>query len=221
MVVLFRSESFKEDKDVILSRLRIYKSKEDTKSDEIEFERSTRDRRKSSRSDDSGNEVATDSLDEDNSASLKLVQSTLNQTDKLNISDGSVSSTCGVKKESTKPMTESLKCRAAIFELNQRVHTTDLNRNNNRSSINETKQQQTEKKYAKIVQENKSNNVYGRRGVQEKKVNDEEDVDFIRNKRRDQNVLKEEKRRHTYETRERESETERLRRLSLENRSPR
>lgn len=212
--VFCRSESFKEDKDVLLSRLRIFKTKDDPKLEINEQENvMTRYRRKSSRSDDSGNDVAADSLEEDNSQNLKLVQNTLNQT-------SSSSSSSGLKKETNnKPMVDSLKCRAAIFELNQRVHTTDLNRNNNRSSTNETKQQQqqqTDKNYAKIVQDNK----YGRRVQDNKKTNDD-DVDFIRNKRREGSLMKEEKRRHTFETRERESETERLRRLSLENRSPR
>lgn len=45
--------------------------------------------------------------------------------------------------------------------------------------------------------------------------------DFVRNRRRDDDYLKSERRRHTYESRERETESERVRRVSLENRSPR
>lgn len=51
---------------------------------------------------------------------------------------------------------------------------------------------------------------------------DLKDLDFIRHRRRDDDILKDERRRHTYETRERESDAERLRRISLESRnSPR
>jgi len=48
---------------------------------------------------------------------------------------------------------------------------------------------------------------------------DLKDLEFIRHRRRDEGGQKEEKRRHTYETRERENDAERLKRTSLETRS--
>lgn len=130
----YRSESFKEDKDVLLSRLKVFKKNCDESSEvqsrledlSIKVRRSRRNRDE----DVVPSDVTSDSLDDEN---------------------------------------KSFRTRAAMFE----------------------------------------------------KRNDEPVEDFIRDKRRNDDVLKAERRRHTYDSRERETELDRVRRISLENKSPR
>lgn len=112
------------------------------------------------------------------------------------------SSTCNKSKTDIK--SDSLKSRAAKFEeVSQRL-STDYNKNNKMSKTN----------YASPT------NLQTKK-VQECRNNFEKDDDFIRAKQDDEN-LKVERRRHTYESRERESTAERMKRISLDTKtSPR
>lgn len=120
-------------------------------------------------------------------------------------------------KKDIKPMTESLKSRAAIFEQNaQKVApAAPLISNKTRTFRDQTKQTDL---FAKNLQDTRDK-IYGKTDAQQN-LDEFKDLDFIRNKRTENLLLKEERRRHTYDTREREPETERLRRISLESRSP-
>ncbi|KAJ8968901.1 hypothetical protein NQ314_002042 [Rhamnusium bicolor] len=169
--------------------------------------------RKSARSDESV-DIASDSLEED-PPQLKQTHKAVNAI----VSKEIASHVENILKKETKPMKESLKSRAAIFEQNnQRISApADLRVSKNRSSFRE-QTKQTDMNYAKNLQGTREK-MYGRIDKKEN-FEDFKDLDFIRNKRRDDDLPKEERRRHTFDSRERETESERLRRISLENRSP-
>ncbi|KAL3270582.1 hypothetical protein HHI36_021119 [Cryptolaemus montrouzieri] len=172
----YRTESFKEDKDVLLSKLKIYKSpnKEDSQ-ENIDFYSSlTRTRRKSARSDDSVN------LDEP-----KTPPDEKNNQDNL---------------QTVKP--NSLKARAAVFERNSNGSPSKLPKPCKKPGhVATTKDNRT-------AELNAADKVF-------------RDGGFVL-RSRTEDVYKNERRRHTYESRERESEAElRLRRGSLEHHSPR
>lgn len=146
----------------------------------------------------------------------------MNQTNRKESSDV-------LPKKEAKPMTESLKSRAAIFEQNsQRITpptTLSINKTSGRfpQSTAVKGESQTIKQtelYAKNYSTQETANNSHKEKMEEKKesVDDLKDLDFIRNKRGDS--MREEKRRHTYETREREIEADRFRRISLESKSP-
>lgn len=131
-----------------------------------------------------------------------------------------------VKKEA-KPMTESLKSRAAIFEQNSQRITppNSLNINKTTSRFPPFRDQTTKQTdlYAKNPSQETTNStmkekMYGVIETTKESFDDLKDLDFIRNKRGDS--MREERRRHTYETRERELEADRFRRISLESKSP-
>ncbi|XP_018571914.1 GTPase-activating protein CdGAPr isoform X2 [Anoplophora glabripennis] len=209
----YRSESFKEDKEVLLTRLRIYKHKDDNidpPKPTANTDKPPHGRRRSTHSNEDSAEMAADSLEED-SSSTKQSKNALEAKENQNHVDN-------FKKE-TKPMKESLKSRAAIFEQNnQRISApADLRSSKNRSSFREPTKQ-TDTIYAKNLLETREK-VYGRTDKKEN-FDDLKDLDFIRPKRKDDDFSKEERRRHTFDSRERETESDRLRRISLENRSP-
>lgn len=209
----FRSESFKEDKEVLLNRLRIYKHKDDNVDQQkptIDTDKPPRSRRRSTHSNEDSTEMAADSLEED-ASNIKLVKNAPEIKENQNHVDN-------FKKE-TKPMKENLKSLAAIFEQNNQriVVPTDLSSSKIRSSFRE-QTKQTDTNYAKNLQETREK-MYGRMDKKEN-FDDLKDLDFIRHKRREDDFPKEERRRHTYDSRERETESDRLRRISLENRSP-
>ncbi|KAJ8974506.1 hypothetical protein NQ317_012997 [Molorchus minor] len=210
----YRSESFKEDKDVLMNRLRIFKQKDETVDipKPLETDHLPRSRRRSHRNSDDSGEITIDSLDED---SINISKSTNNSPapkEDTNPLDAML-------KKEMKPMKESLKSRAAIFEQNnQRISApADLRSGKNRSSFRE-QTNQTDINYAKNIQATREK-IYGK--LEKNDVIDLKDLDFIRSKRRDDDLLKEERRRHTYDSRERESETDRSRRISVDSRSPR
>ncbi|KAG5877665.1 hypothetical protein JTB14_015625 [Gonioctena quinquepunctata] len=205
----YRSESFKEDKEVLLTRLRIFKQKDENNieiSKPTEMERPPRSRRRSSRSEDGDNQ---DSTSKEEPTISKPTTNPVITKDDPNITEN-------LKKE-IKPMKESLKSRAAIFEQNSQKPQppTTLIINKNRSSFRDSIK--PTESYAKTFQDTHEK-IYGRIDRKES-PDDLKELDFIRNKRED--FLKEDRRRHTFDTRERESEAERLRRISLESRSPR
>ncbi|CAH1115331.1 unnamed protein product [Psylliodes chrysocephalus] len=252
----YRSESFKENKEVLLTRLRIFKPKEETT--EIlktpESDRPPRNRRRSFRSEDSDNQeqsslrleeptkpVSQEHVEDNsrlegvansqpatNSATISTEEDVKHNTKAEEYSKPSLKFEEFSKAKQTqespkedrsppisKPMTESLKSRAAIFEQNSHKMSppTSLIIHKPRS----IKQSDT---FGKNVLQDSREKTYGR--IERKQSLEEElkDLEFIRTKNRDADILKD--RRHTYDTRERESEAERMRRISLDNnRSPR
>ncbi|XP_049824860.1 GTPase-activating protein CdGAPr isoform X4 [Aethina tumida] len=182
----YRSESFKEDKDVVLSKLRLHKTRDDTPvPQKLEVgDRPPRSRRKSYKEET----APTDSLEEDTSS--------VTSEDKPKTVEKP-------KEERVAKVTESLKSRAAIFEQQNNQKQGDLNKNL-RGSMRDKQ------------------DVVGRIVGQEKKVDKGELLkeDFIRHRNRDDDILKQERRRHTYDSRERETEMDRLKRVSVESRSP-
>lgn len=208
----------------MLTRLRIYKTKDDP-NEQIKFtspdssERPPRYRRKSTRSDENV-EVVSDSgilKEEANPKSdTDLIPKVANQISKE--SDN-------VVKKEAKPMTESLKSRAAIFEQNSQKITPPnslhINKTSTRFPFRDQNTKQTDL-YAKNSSHETTNSMNKERmyGVIDTKesLDDLKDLDFIRNKRGDS--MRDERRRHTYETRERELEVDRFKRISLESRSP-
>ncbi|XP_072378519.1 uncharacterized protein CdGAPr isoform X1 [Diabrotica undecimpunctata] len=240
----FRSESFKEDKEVLLTRLRIYKPREDppevTKVPEAD--RLPRSRRRSSRSEDSDTQEPITKLEDTSKQDVENIKPVLrlDETSKLSLR---LEETNKQKENLNEPITppiekpkaikDSLKSRAAIFEQNSQkaVPPSSL-------IINKTRPLKQTDSYAKNVQDSREKTsslldsrdkpynslenrekTYGR--IDKKESLDEElkDLDFIRNKRRDMDVLRE--KRHTFDSRERETEADRLRRISLDSRSPR
>lgn len=232
---VFRSESFKEDKEILLTRLRIYKTKDDP-SDQNKSpdssEKPPRYRRKSTRSDDSVEAVSENAIPPTKESSKTKSSTDLPTTKPA--ANHTVRET-EVKKE-TKPMTESLKSRAAIFEQNtQRViqppNSLHINktaaarfpsRDQTTTTTTTTTTKQTDL-YAKnsshetTYSTTNKEKMYGVNDTKES-FDDLKDLDFIRNKRGDSK--RDEHRRHTYETRERELEADRFKRISLESRSP-
>ncbi|XP_060532986.1 GTPase-activating protein CdGAPr isoform X3 [Cylas formicarius] len=199
VVLVKSSESFKEDKDVLLSRLKIYKGKEETSEagqapDPALSERSYRIRRKSTRSE---SEVIVPSEKSKNNAATPLKGSL---TDIAGRDERSASAI-----EPAKPAPGSLKIKAAIFEQqNQKSQPVMMDYGKHRTSAREKNEDTDQQKVSK--------------GAADETL---KGLDFIRHKRREDEVAREERRRHTYETRERETEMDRLRRVSLESRSPR
>ncbi|ENN71619.1 hypothetical protein YQE_11718, partial [Dendroctonus ponderosae] len=240
----YRSESFREDKDVLLSRLKIYKGKEDSVEalNMAEEEKPSRSRRKSTKSEsESMNETRMSEERARNSSSSSpgktinpskaIAPSPARSLSSLTTTVPSRSPSESRHKEEQKPppMVNSLKVRAAIFE--QQNHksipiTVDLPRSN-RSSLRGEKN-----KFARNSLEREKTGKLEHNSIIDDKPGlissddvpgDLKDLDFIRQKRRDDDILlKEERRRHTFETRERETELDRIRRTSLETKgSPR
>ncbi|XP_074041891.1 GTPase-activating protein CdGAPr isoform X2 [Leptinotarsa decemlineata] len=206
----YRTESFKEDKEVLLTRLRIFKQKEETAElpKPVELERPPRCRRRSSRSEDGENQESSSKVEEPTNTKA-IISSAAIKDDPI---------ATEIFKKDIKPMKESLKSRAAIFEQNSQKPQppTTLIINKNRSSFRDmTKQTDSNAKNFQDTREK----IHGRIDKKES-LDDLKDLDFIRNKK-DSEFMREERRRHTFDSRERESEAERLRRISLENRSPR
>lgn len=168
----YRTESFKEDKDTILSRLKIHKPAKDetVPSDPEPTERS----RKSSRNDDIV--IKPDLTDLPSLDSLEPVE--INHE----------------AKKDAFPKSTSLKARAAVFE------------NNAKTSPN------------RLPKATKPPNKFP--PVRDAKVTEINDGDVVLRKKIIE-PLKSERKRHTYEPRERETETERIRRVSADNKSPR
>lgn len=198
---------------MLLTRLRIYKHKDDNIDQQksmFDSDKPPRSHRKSTHSNEDSTELAADSLEEDVS-NVKQVKNPLEIKGHQNHLDN-------FKKE-TKPLKENLKSLAAIFEQNnQRIFVpADLKSSKIRSSFREPIKQ-TDTNYAKNLQETREK-MYGRMDKKEN-CDDLKDLDFIRHKRKDDDFPKEERRRHTFDSRERETESDRLRRISLENRSP-
>ncbi|CAG9769976.1 unnamed protein product [Ceutorhynchus assimilis] len=194
----FRSESFKEDKDILRSRLRIYKGREEPvdSAKEVDNDKPLPARRKSTKSEsESMNEKRlSEEITRNNTNSSPGINPPAKTTVTPSPAKSLSSLTTATKMAQREPeviakppKTGSLKVRAAVFEQNQK-------------SIPVT------------VDFSSSDDIPG----------DLKDLDFIRHKRRDDEVRREERRRHTFETRERETESERLRRVSMESRnSPR
>lgn len=237
----YRSESFKEDKEVLLTRLRIYKPKEETGeiSKIVDTERPLRSRRRSSRSEDSDGQEPPAKLEESSKQDIENIKPVLRLEDPSKITsrleEAVKEKSDSLKEAPDKPkaMKESLKSRAAIFEQNtQKISPpTSLIIHKNRplkltDSYAKNLQDSREKSLNSLENRERSLNSleyreksYGR--IDRKESLDEElkDLDFIRHKRRDGDILKE--KRHTFDTRERETDAERLRRISLDSRSPR
>lgn len=171
-------------------------------------------RRKSSKSDEtestndaSSSDVTTDSLDEENVIKSKTTplerQSTCDR-----IKDQADNNKADTRSQRESPVLpdnfrESFRSKTAMFE----------SQANQRRSSEHTKKSVE----PRVIEAN----AYGRKNVKDSIDRILDTEDFIRNRRRDDDCLKNERRRHTYESRERESETERIRRISLESRSPR
>lgn len=171
-------------------------------------------RRKSSKSDEtestndaSSSDVTTDSLDEENVIKSKIAPAERQSTcDRIkDQADNNKVETRTHKESPVLPdnFRESFRSKTAMFE----------------SQSNQRKSSEQTKKAAepRVIE----GNAYGRKSVKDNIDRILETEDFIRNRRRDDDCLKSERRRHTYESREREAETERIRRISLESRSPR
>ncbi|CAH1185554.1 unnamed protein product [Phyllotreta striolata] len=224
----YRSESFKENKEVVLTRLRIYKPKEELPelAKITDGDLPPRSRRRSSRSEDSDNPDLSLGAEEPPKREASAVTNSNepakeHSKPRLKFDDfnkAKVPQKCSKDERSppiSKPMTESLKSRAAIFEQHSNAVTPP-------SSLFIPKLRPVKSNDAfggKNVQENRDK-TYGRFDRKQNLEGDLKDLDFIRIKSKEPDVLKD--RRHTYESRERESESERLRRISLDNnRSPR
>lgn len=223
----FRSESFKEDKEVLLTRLRIFKTKDEptepgkSTPPESSSDKPPRYRRKSTRSDEN-----VDAVSENSETSVpKEIAKT--KTDEVvlvpKIATLSSKEPDVIKKEA-KPMMESLKSRAAIFEQqSQKIsppNSLPIIKNATRFSLRDSSTKQTDLHAKNSFQDSSSNNREKGNGMNERKdsLDDLKDLDFIRNKRGE--TMRDERRRHTYETRERELEADRFKRISLESRSP-
>ncbi|KAF2902414.1 hypothetical protein ILUMI_03773 [Ignelater luminosus] len=247
----YRSESFKEDKDILLSRFkqktvkckigegegvsktepkegRIYSSDPGPCSELSKLgtrKKYGESESKQIKAEANLNEFAKDSLECDN---------TINQSNKneSKISNIEKLSTCQSNKtknaisESPNDFRESIRFKTALFEsqVNQSKQFVDVKgceRNLGKSTDDSNKFN------SKKVQEYKSP-INTRKNISVKETESDilgnaVDSEFIRNRRRDEDSVKNERRRHTYESREREreSESDRVRRISLENRSPR
>ncbi|CAG9814899.1 unnamed protein product [Phaedon cochleariae] len=204
----YRSESFKENKEVLLTRLRIFKQKDELIEEPKPIETS-RIHRRSSRSEDESPQKQDDFPHKPDDLSHKPDESPHKPDESLKKDESSKPKLTSKEdlessKNQPKPMRDSLKSRAAIFEQNSKMAPpSGLIVNKNRPSSRQDKS-------AGFVR------------IEDKEgMDDLRDLDFIRNKRRDGDFSKEERRRHTFDTRDRETEAERLRRISLESRSPR
>ncbi|XP_050315828.1 GTPase-activating protein CdGAPr isoform X2 [Anthonomus grandis grandis] len=229
----YRSESFKEDKDVLLSRLKIYKGKEDqTDSDKsLDPHTSLRSsRRKSTKSEsESMNEMkvkegsSSSPRGEDNSPVKITTPTPARSLSSLHVASGphrvSRADLDPPKISEERPKTPSLKVRAAIFEQQTQKAvpvTVEYGRNFKSSDkvrgdvdkLNNTRSS-VEKEKSGIKAVDRISDIPG----------DLKDLDFIRHKRRDDDNVKEEWRRHTFDSREKDGESERLRRVSLETRN--
>lgn len=213
----------------MLTRLRIFK----TKDEPVEPEKSTnydysdkppRYRRKSTRSDENV-EVVVVQKNADTSPQKEAIKSK-NDAESISIVPKQPARELdSVVKKETKVMTESLKSRAAIFEQNSQrkapPNTLLLNKTYTRFPSRDQTTKQTDL-YAKNSTQETTNaankeKMYGMIETKES-FDDLKDLDFIRSKKSDS--MRDERRRHTYETRERELETDRFKRISLESRSP-
>ncbi|XP_066251820.1 GTPase-activating protein CdGAPr isoform X2 [Euwallacea similis] len=227
----YRSESFKEDKDVLLSRLKIYKGKEEPIDDliSVDSDRPPRSRRKCTKSE-------SESVNESRIAEerTRVTSSPGKSSPALNASPSparSLSSLTttpsreprdGMRREDQRPpMGNSLKVRAAIFEQQNQKSipvTVELGRSN-RGPVKGDKSRFSRGS----IEREKGERIFGdKSGIiipTDDIPSDLNDLDFIRHKRRDEESMKEERRRHTYETRDRETDAERLRRVSLESKS--
>lgn len=176
---------------MLLTRLRIYKHKEEAPDRPRAPVESNRPPPRTRRKSAHENaEIAADSLEEDPTDPEKTHPESPNNT-------GNISTVNNEKKE-PKPSRESLRSRAAVFEANnQRFPTRCPSRD------------------AKQTEHAKNTGRFGNKEI----LDDLRDLDFIRHKR-EEDFGKDERRRHTYDSRERETDADRLRRISLENRSP-
>ena len=178
----YRSESFKEDKDVLMLRLKLKPREEETGK-----------RRNSENEHKQQEQQEMDSLSSD---SLEIGHSSENDKS---------------PRTSPKLVTESLKSRAAKFE------PIGIQSGRSKSFIATNKVAPTDVRCAttrKLLDDSFDDFIGAKdSGIEE---------DFVRGRRRNDDVLRSERRRHTYESRERELEdNRRLRRTSLEAKSPR
>ncbi|KAK5638219.1 hypothetical protein RI129_012514 [Pyrocoelia pectoralis] len=176
----YRSESFKEDKDTLLSRLK----QKTVKSRISDIDNTPIIQQKCCSDPGPTSELSKlGTSDNDNETDSLECDSTVNQSN--------------TKENHTDNFRDSIKYKTALFECQAGGNLKDLKLVNKTSSV--------------------------RKSVQEV-----DDVlaagnDFLRNRRREDDTGKNERRRHTYESREREKEldVDGIRRISLENRSPR
>lgn len=184
----YRSESFKEDKDVLLLRLKLFKCKDERPNqDDGEENRYHRYRRKSQEADkksdteisdkdsDKKEEVKNDDETHRHSSRRTREPVSTNNSELCDKEDGSLVGDDLIK---TDDFRESFLSKTAMFE----------------SHLNQRRTQDVAKK---------------------------KDDEILRTKRSEDESLRNERRRHTYESRDRENLAERTRRVSLETKSPR
>ncbi|KAK4878829.1 hypothetical protein RN001_011335 [Aquatica leii] len=212
----YRSESFKEDKDTLLTRLKQKTVK--LKSNESE----SGEKRERVCCSDPGPTSELSKLGARRKYSESETKTEVSQDCDNKLEQ---KSTCVDKKDDAKGLSddfrESIKYKTALFECQASKHKTPD------PKIGKVTGNDNNKSSAKKVAEFKSPiSVRKKVGIKEKDMVLEDVLsgnDFIRNKRRDEDLSKAERRRHTYEWKEQEKEADndRIRRISLENRSVR
>lgn len=237
----YRSESFKDDKDKLLTRLKQKTVK--SKVEDVEMKMESKDgrtfnsdpgpnselsklgaRRKysepevlESHIDISLNEFTQDSLECDTNLDENNKKDVPFKNDFEKAINKNIKTNKNINERSNE-FKESIKYKTALFEsqANQSKQLSDvkslMKSSEDSNKINIKKSSVNVRN--KISAKEKDNDVLGEVLI---------GSDFIRNRRKDEDGTKVEKRRHTYESREREreSESDRNSRISLESRSPR
>lgn len=240
----YKSESFKEDKDVILSRLKTYKFKEDekpktnSKFDEFkeEFSSDSLEYLDNIENSIDQNQKVDDLKSSKESFRLKAAKFELKNNEnfqktkcdeKCNVEDlksnESFKARADLKSSVDLKPNVNLKSNADLKSNTDLKPRTDLKPPNPTLNIDgKSSRDSKPNKFVKNIKESNSQRQFEVVGKESDSMCDLVSANFIKSKRKEEDSGKGERRRHTYEVsgRERESDVEKLRRTSLENRSP-